>query len=368
MEKQNKFLFANQLRGIAVISVLLSHWFGMYWARSDLVAYYTASPQETGLAPEVYFLVSNYSHFNFGAFGVAIFFLISGFVIPFSLEKLQPVGFLVARFFRIFPTYIFGLALSLIFVYLSALFWNQPFPWGMGTMLSNALLFFNLWGINTIDLVNWTLAIEIKFYLLVALMIPLIRKGKIWIFIVLALLGLLVNLKAHGISARVVPLPLNVGFHALCLELMYINFMMIGILYYYQIKNKISLPELFLYSGILLFIFTLTWTVSSMKQNFPVTTANYLWGYLVFTTAYLLRNCFRPVKVLDWLANVSYPMYAMHSLIGYTLIKWMTYYGLGFEIASLLAFAAVGLIAQFIHVFVEKPSTDYGKRLASKVG
>jgi peptidoglycan/LPS O-acetylase OafA/YrhL len=37
--------------------------------------------------------------FSWGAFGVALFFLVSGFVIPFSLRA--GPSFLVARFFRI---------------------------------------------------------------------------------------------------------------------------------------------------------------------------------------------------------------------------------------------------------------------------
>lgn len=368
MEKPNKFLFANQLRGIAVFSVLLSHWFGMYWARSDLVAQYTASPQELGSASFLYFWVSNYSHFNFGAFGVAVFFLISGFVIPFSLEKLNPLSFLTARVFRIFPTYIFGLALSLFFVYLSGQFWEIAFPWGKGTMAANALLVFNLLGIHTIDLVNWTLAIEIKFYLLLALMIPLIRQGKVWMFFAWAVLIFLVNWKVQGVAVRLAIKPLNTALYALSIEMMYVTYMMIGVLFYYQIKNKISQTQLFIYSGILLAIVALTWKVSTVGQQFPVTTANYLWGYIAFTTAYLLRDKFKPIKALDWLANVSYPMYAMHSLIGYTFIKLLCYYGIGFELASLITFGIVGIIAQLIHSYIEKPSTEYGKRLAARVG
>ncbi|MCQ4062259.1 acyltransferase, partial [Klebsiella pneumoniae] len=46
--------------------------------------------------------------FNWGAFGVALFFLISGFVIPFSFVKATWLSFLVGRFFRIFPLYAVG--------------------------------------------------------------------------------------------------------------------------------------------------------------------------------------------------------------------------------------------------------------------
>ena len=47
---------------------------------------------------------------NWGPFGVALFFVISGFVIPFSFETYGRLDFIVARFFRIYPTYLTGLS------------------------------------------------------------------------------------------------------------------------------------------------------------------------------------------------------------------------------------------------------------------
>ena len=58
----------------------------------------------------------SFSYFNYGAFGVALFFLVSGFVSSFTLEKSHPPTFFVARFFRIFPTYVICLALGLLAV------------------------------------------------------------------------------------------------------------------------------------------------------------------------------------------------------------------------------------------------------------
>ena len=82
-------------------------------------------------------------------------------MIPFSLEKLNAPSFLVARFFRIFPTYIFGLALSLLVISLAGLFWNKPFTWGIGTIVSNAFLFFNFF-VTSFKLNFGRIFIEIK--------------------------------------------------------------------------------------------------------------------------------------------------------------------------------------------------------------
>jgi len=40
-----------------------------------------------------------------GGFGVALFFLISGFVIPFSFLRYTRTGFAIARILRLWPAY-----------------------------------------------------------------------------------------------------------------------------------------------------------------------------------------------------------------------------------------------------------------------
>jgi len=45
---------------------------------------------------------------DFGAFGVGLFFLISGYVIAISLDRYSRRGFLVGRCMRVLPTYAVG--------------------------------------------------------------------------------------------------------------------------------------------------------------------------------------------------------------------------------------------------------------------
>ena len=64
-----------------------------------------------------------------GYFGVALFFLISGFVIPLSVAKLSRSGFMVARIFRIWPTYLIGLAIAIFCIALNANLSGRSFPY-----------------------------------------------------------------------------------------------------------------------------------------------------------------------------------------------------------------------------------------------
>jgi peptidoglycan/LPS O-acetylase OafA/YrhL len=99
-----KIEFADGLRGIAAMSVIISHYLGVFWAAPTAVQTLTGLTVPTGPWPAGAGLIV-YSPINFGALGVALFFVISGFVMPFSFKSYGRLDFLVGRAFRIYPTY-----------------------------------------------------------------------------------------------------------------------------------------------------------------------------------------------------------------------------------------------------------------------
>ena len=64
-----------------------------------------------------------------GHFGVALFFIISGFVIPFSVASTTRAGFAVARVLRIWPTYLAGLAIAIFCVVINSGLSGKSFPY-----------------------------------------------------------------------------------------------------------------------------------------------------------------------------------------------------------------------------------------------
>jgi peptidoglycan/LPS O-acetylase OafA/YrhL len=124
MQSGQKIVFANQLRGVAALLVVLSHLFCAFWMASGTVSAYTGAPPAIGGQPWVGTIINSY-FWSSGAVGVALFFTISGSVIPMSIKNSNRLGFLVARALRIYPTYIVSLLVGLSAVWLSCLYWGS---------------------------------------------------------------------------------------------------------------------------------------------------------------------------------------------------------------------------------------------------
>ena len=127
-----------------------------------------------------------YSFFAFGKMGVDIFFILSGFIIPYSIYKKEKTQFkfLYNRFVRIFPTYIF---LILIFIF-STLLINKFQLFDIDTELSLKKTYlsflFNLGNSTQGYLqVAWTLFYEMCFYIIFSFMtsrFKIISKTKLF--------------------------------------------------------------------------------------------------------------------------------------------------------------------------------------------
>lgn len=113
------------------------------------------------------------SVFRPGEFGVFVFFMVSGFVIPLSIERERdPISFWIGRFFRLFPLY-WVLLVSAVLLWRFGDYGVKPGlaadPWrsvvANGTMAQNFLGFDNVIG------PAWSLAYELVFYLLITVLI-----------------------------------------------------------------------------------------------------------------------------------------------------------------------------------------------------
>lgn len=361
-KNSDRALFANQLRGLAVVAVIIVHWCGVYWYARETVASYIHAPLAEGPSSRMIQWLT-IPTFNYGPFGVSIFFLISGFVIPFSLARLAPGKFLIARLLRIYPTYIVASLIMLGLVYLSSVYWGQEFSMPLDRLVENLLLLQGNFGSPTIDLVNWTLSIEIKFYIVAALLCQSIRTGNAYpIFLFSA---------AVLAATQAFPQLLG-GVHAsaelvdsLKTEFMCVIFMFVGTGFYHHYTGTYTTRQLVQYTTVLIILFVLCWQHTSWGNQVPDVPQNYLYGLAVFSVSYALRRYFRPIAPLDFLANISYSVYVLHSIIGYLSIRILMDQGFTFPVSGLMTLVFVLALSYGLHVLVERPTMHLGKRLFS---
>ena len=351
-----KLVFANQLRAVACLAVVLSHFGGVYVVMGPLVGWITSSPP-VHVGHAAILKLTAWRWLNFGAFGVAVFFLISGFVIPFSLRARRAGSFLIARALRILPTFWAALLLQWAAVHAQSLHYGLAMAYSPGIYLENALLLDTAIGSGFVDLVNWTLAVEVKFYILMALLRPQILRARAAPLIGFALFAFVViaaqRQGAIHLAATLVSEP------------MYIAFMLIGTLFHYHLHQRIRARTAIGAGAVLFGLFLLCWRIGPSRDVFPAIPINYLYALALFWAAYAARGRFRANRWLDFLAGVSFPLYLIHAILGYSALTFLILrFGLSYSLALLPAFALVLGLAWLLHRIVERPSQSLGRSIS----
>ena len=157
------------LRGVASTAVLVFHWYQFFPAAADAIR--PATFAGTILDPTTYI--------GFGWMGVPLFFVLSGYllggqVIHAQLDARFLKRFWLRRFLRIYPAvWTELLILLLVCTFVTGLISTQ----GMASLPLQFLLWINLppFMAEPINLVWWTLPVELSFYLLLPLLGVLAR-------------------------------------------------------------------------------------------------------------------------------------------------------------------------------------------------
>ncbi|WP_433333528.1 acyltransferase family protein [Spirillospora sp. CA-294931] len=150
--RRTRMAWLDGLRGLAAMVVVFEHSLDVLWPEARLAA----SPW-----------------FDFGRYGVFVFFLVSGYVVPASLERRGSVReFWIGRVFRLYPLWAVAALVGLGFA-LAGVSWGPPVPltehpWV--SALAHLTMLQDLLGVPNVVNVFWTLSYEMVFYLLVTAM------------------------------------------------------------------------------------------------------------------------------------------------------------------------------------------------------
>ena len=110
---------------------------------------------------------SVYHWFDPGQYGVFVFFLVSGYIVPASLERKGSVrGFWVSRVFRLYPLYLFAVS-AMIVLWASgigSLSGMRSDP--VTALFADVFMLQSVLWAPTVPNVVWSLAYEMVFYLM----------------------------------------------------------------------------------------------------------------------------------------------------------------------------------------------------------
>jgi len=354
---RQKLIFADQLRSVAIISVLISHYFGIFWFDPQLKVYINSSETVDIVVPNIIKMINyiNIPNFAWGPFGVDIFFLISGFVIPLSLERYRRKQFMIKRFFRIYPTYLIGFSFTALMILISSYYFNNPFPYSFKELIIHSIVGVRdiLYSTN-IDLVIWTLELELKFYLLALLFLPLFQKKSLLIFLIpLALFIILTIITLLYSWHSDYPLPLLI-------------YMFIGTLFYYHLKGKISTLSMSILTIILFSLYASIFYQLALPiiglEYIQIISISGLYALAIFTISYILRDHFKYNPYIAFISSISYPFYIIHSISGYIIIFILIQNGINALLATLITVIFISYISYLIHIFIEQPSINFAKQ------
>jgi peptidoglycan/LPS O-acetylase OafA/YrhL len=358
-----KLRFAHQLRAIAALSVVINHYWGIFF--SPVVRAVIGTPASfVPLKPAYthHVLSPAWGGFLYGAFGVAVFFLISGFVIPISLRNISTGQFLTRRFFRIYPVYWLCLLISISLYFVCSWYWSTPLSDRISVpfLTKNLPLVHSAAGLSSLDFVSWSLAVELKFYVIFALVF-LIGKNAHQVIVLsigfLALCCAAAFFSTHGMNP-------HAFFSYAVSDMKYITFMFFGCLFYYVLYRELSAKVALGYGAMIYALFA---TINSFYETglFGALTKNYIYALILFSVCYLLRNRFKENRIMDFLANISFPLYLVHSMIGYVAMPILIDQGVSFTFAWMISLCMTVLVAFLVHRYVEVPVNNFGKKVSS---
>jgi peptidoglycan/LPS O-acetylase OafA/YrhL len=317
------------LRGICALLVVIQHAIPLEW---EGVGFLKIDPKMA---------------IDFGRIGVVAFFLISGYVIPFSITRgEQPVKkFLIARFFRLWPAYWVAILLAMVTG-------ASLVPLTFKNVALNATMFQRFVGVKDMVGPFWTLQIELIFYVLVTVMIA---TKTVWdlkyyqrAFYSLIAVSLLAGVFSHWHHVRF-PMSLLMGLTAMFFA---------GYLRHSRLAGRAFPWQMAISYVVSLIPICLLGLNASLKDDDDPFRS--IVAYLIGFGAFLIFEKIQDVpSVFVYMGAISYSIYLAHT----SMIHVVSWYSQETLVKLFGGLALTILVASVVYRVVEKPCQALGKQI-----
>lgn len=335
-----RIAFLDYLRIFAFVSVLIGH---KYYPALSAAAANNKLHATLRLFFE-YLMPFVYS----GGAGIIIFFLVSGYIISEVLASEQPTSFLIRRVFRIYPLYITAVLIQIIVQ-------NRGESLSLSVLVPQLLLMGDFFGSPyTLGGVEWTLRVEIMFYVFMAML----RAGgfwgerKNWLIMVLLITTMLMS------QLPVFPEGPYQGYFFI-----YAPFLFLGVGFWLYEKETINFGWLL---TLICTVFVNYFYLISSYQPYWLPTQFAVLGFLLFTLTWIFRARFQSTKSILLLSDLTYSVYLFH--------KWMFDYFRdsiikilpSIQSPDILALVPLFIFCFVLHRIIERPANKFGRAITIK--
>ncbi|MHC2147790.1 acyltransferase family protein [Pseudomonas sp. 210_17 TE3656] len=353
---KNRFAYLDVLRIIAVVLVMYGHYVSVGGGATVIPGIINADfplPLIDSTSWSMWkfeiFLIEAFST-QTAILGVTLFFIITGYLMPMMLERYTRRGFLINRFFRIFPVLLVALVVIGVFAWAS-----QGIVFNASSYFASLTLTYLIFGVVPVAGVLWTLFIEVAFYIFSAV-IGRFSVYKLYAFQILLLVLIICSVKWPNYYYLTV----------VASQFKYMLMICMGSAIYLAEREECWYRRVSLVLGALVLTylgfqyFRVGHEDISTYNNFGtqlLALSLFLFFYLISKLGY----CNRSVSLL---ADLVYPIYLLHTALGLgtmALVRGVTTNPYILLVSAIL----VTVIASWLlHKFVEVPSISAGRRFA----
>lgn len=281
----------DMLRAVLVLAVLAYH-YTIRWTQPDYPV-------------DLYGFEHVYSrHWSIGAFGVHLFFVISGYVITISVLRSRSAWkFATSRFLRIYPGLLIAALLAFACAWLVGPTALRASPADLATTL---ILLPTEFHQRYVDGAFWTLTVEAKFYAFVALGFAIWRERFWRLLLIIGLVGPIIYPFMRGVGDKLLISP-------------FIGLFLIGMSIWFAANAKdMRTAALLGLTGA--FGYAMNYATIGYDGRVSIVLHALLIGGMLLI--YLMAR-FDPdlrVPVLPYLGKISYEIYLVHQVIGVAII------------------------------------------------